>query len=70
MDFFDDFMDDIAKMDSEVSNSIKQRIALLKEQKRDYVKNSNSEKEINSLKKEIKELEEKYNGFFLKKIGE
>ena len=69
MAFIDDFanIDNKEKMDSEVSNSIKQRIALLKEQKRDYVKDSNSEKDINSLKKEIEELEEKYNLFFQKK---
>jgi len=69
MAFIDNFanIDDIEKMKFEVSNSIKQRIALLKEQKRDYGKNSNSEKEINDLKKEIEKLQEKYNLFLQKK---
>ena len=64
IDFIDDSIDDIGKINSEVSNSIKKRIALLKEQKRDY------EKEINTINQQIKELKEERNEFLLKKIGE
>ena len=56
-------MDNIEKMNSELGSSIKKEIAFLQEQKKDL----NSEKEINSLKREIEELEKKYSLFFPKK---